>query len=510
MTDAERPAIVPYDAPDRWVLPRRDFVATCAAGLSVPWSRLTAEASPVPELGQTELHYESTVALATAIRQKRVSSLEVVEACLRRTEVVNPKINALVQSTADAARAAARKADAALARGVSLGPLHGVPFTIKDSFDTAGIISTAGTIGWAKRVPARDATVVARLLAAGGILLGKTNTPEFTWSDETNNAVYGRTSNPYDLTRTPGGSSGGPVALVATGGSPFDIGSDTGNSIRMPAHNCGVAGLKPTQGRVPKTGHAISYRGILESWTQVGPLARYVEDLVLLLPIISGVDAEDPHAVPAPLRDPKRVGIPGLRVVYFTDNGVRPPTPETVRAVEAAATALRRAGAKVEEHLPPGLNAATDIWHEVAGADGGEWLRRLLKEAGTPGDGSAGGFLSTARAVSAGELTGMIERLDAIRAQLLGFIQDYDVIVCPVMAMPAVPHGGSNQPGYGDTYNEPHNITGWPAAVVRGGTSPEGLPIGVQIVAKPWREDVALAAALVIERASGGWKAPPL
>src|SRR6185369_12254385 len=234
-------------------------------------------------------------------------------------------------------RAAAKKADDALARGTSLGALHGVPFSIKDSIATAGIISTAGTMGWAKRVPTRDATVVARLKAAGGVLMGKTNTPEFTLSDETDNAVYGRTNNPYDVSRTTGGSSGGPVALIATGGTPFDIGSDTGNSIRMPAHNCGVAGLKPTQGRVPKSGHCIDYRGFIESWTQLGPLARYVEDLALVLPIISGVDGEDPHAVPVPLRDHRRVVVRGLRVLSFLDNGIRTPTPETQRTVEAAA-----------------------------------------------------------------------------------------------------------------------------------------------------------------------------
>ena len=155
----------------------------------------------------------------------------------------------------------ARAADAALARGEAPGPLHGVPFTIKDSLDTAGVVTTAGTVGWRDRVPARDATVVARLRAAGGILLGKTNTPEFTWANETDNDVYGRTSNPYDLDRTPGGSSGGSASIVAAGGSPFDIGSDSGNSIRQPAHLCGVAGIKPTSGRVPRTGHWPGFEG---------------------------------------------------------------------------------------------------------------------------------------------------------------------------------------------------------------------------------------------------------
>src|SRR4029079_15377642 len=164
------------------------------------------------------------------------------------------------------------------------------------------LVTTAGTIGWKDRVPDRDATVVARLREAGAILLGKTNTPEFTWSDETDNDVYGRTSNPYDLTRTPGGSSGGAAAIVAAGGSPFDIGSDTGDSIRQPAPVCGIAGLKPTSGRVPRTGHTPSYRGLLQDLTQLGPMARRVEDLAPLLALIRRPDGEAPHTPPRPLR----------------------------------------------------------------------------------------------------------------------------------------------------------------------------------------------------------------
>ncbi|HLQ49609.1 MAG TPA: amidase, partial [Candidatus Dormibacteraeota bacterium] len=189
-----------------------------------------------------ELCFASASWLAAALRTRDVSSVEIVDACLARIEQVNPSINAVVTLAYDALDRA-RDADAELAKGVVRGPLHGVPFTIKDSLDTAGVVTTAGTVGWRDRVPTRDATVVARLKAAGGILLGKTNTPEFTWSDETDNDVYGRTSNPYDLSRTPGGSSGGPAAIVAAGGSPFDIGSDTGDSIRQPAHVCGIAGL---------------------------------------------------------------------------------------------------------------------------------------------------------------------------------------------------------------------------------------------------------------------------
>ncbi len=491
-------------------VPRRSFVAALAAGAAMPWPLLDADRALAAGLTDSALHYASVGTLVLAIKQKRVSSLEVVDACLRRIEQVNPKINAMVQLTAEAARTEAKAADASLRRGKLLGPLHGVPFSIKDSLDTAGVVSTAGTIGWAKRVPAKDATAVARLRAAGAILLGKSNTPEFTWSDETDNAVYGRTNNPYDLTRTPGGSSGGPVALVATGCSPFDVGSDTGNSIRMPAHYCGVAGLKATHGRIPKTGHAVSYRGIMESWTQLGPLARTVDDLARLIPILSGIDDEDPYGMPVPLLDPRRVAVRGLRVVFFTDNGIKTPTAETIQVVRAAAAALERAGARVEERFPAGLNRANELWHEIAGADGGAWLKRLLEGAGTPNGGTVSGWFADAKPVSAERLTLLVEQLDEVRGQLRRGMESVDLILCPVMPFPAVKHGGSNAPGYADSYNEPHNITGWPVAVVRGGTSPEGLPIGVQCVAKPWREDVALAAAKVVESALGGWKAPAI
>lgn len=459
-------------------------------------------------MSDDELHFASLVTLAERLRMREVSSLDIVEACLRRIDAVNPRLNAVVR-LAEGATQAARQADAELRDGIVRGPLHGLPFTIKDSLDTAGLVTTAGTIGWRERVPTRDATVVARLRAAGGILLGKTNTPEFTWSDATENDVYGRTANPYDLTRTPGGSSGGAAAIVAAGGSPLDIGSDSGDSIRQPAHVCGVAGLKPTQGRVPRTGHTPSYRGIVGSWTQLGPIARAVDDLALVLPIIAGPDGEDPHVMPVALREPRDVSVQGLSVVFFTDNGLHTPTPETIETVRAAAGALADAGAHLDERLPPGLDEAAELWKKLVRADGYAWLRRLLGEAGTAGEGTYSAWLPDEKPVPAAELTAMLERVDDVRSGLLCFMRDVDLIVCPVMPMPAVLHAGV-EPDVVDTYSETHNITGWPAVVVRAGTSPEGLPIGVQLVAKPWREDVALAAAKSIETALGGWQRPPI
>jgi amidase len=457
-----------------------------------------------------QLHFAPVTELAEAIRAKQVSSLEVVRACLRRIAEVNPTINAVVR-LADDAEDRARMADAALAAGAAHGPLHGVPFTIKDSLDTAGLVTTAGTSGWAGRVPERDATVVTRLRASGGILLGKTNTPEFTWSDETDNLVYGRTNNPYDPERTPGGSSGGPAAIVAAGGSPFDIGSDTGNSIRAPSHTCGIAGIKPTSGRVPRTGHTPSFRGILESLTQLGPMARRVDDLGLLLPIIAGPDGEDPHVPPATIGDPADVNVGALRVAWFTDNGLHTPTVETAEAVRAAAQAIASTGAVLTQVVPPGLEHAPALWQELVDSDGKAWLKRLLAAAGTPGRGSFATRPYFDLPPKRGdELTDLIERIDALRSGLLRWFQDFDLIVCPAMPQPAVRHGESQASWFADTYSDVHNLTGWPSAVVRGGTSGEGLPIGVQLVAPPWREDIALAAARVVEAASGGWQPPPI
>jgi amidase len=459
----------------------------------------------------SELIFASARALAQAIRAKQVSSSEVVQACLERIAAVNPRLNAVVQVTAEAARAQARAADAALARGEVWGPLHGVPVTIKDSLDTAGVISTGGMDGRRAYVPIEDATAVARLRAAGAILLGKTNTPELTLSIETDNLIYGRTNNPYDPALTPGGSSGGEAALIAAGGSPLGLGSDSGGSIRQPAHFCGIVGLKPTSGRVPRTGHILSFDvGAMESVTQIGPLARRVEDLGLALSLIAGPDWHDPAIVPMPLGDPQAVTLRELRVAFYDDNGVVSPTPETVETVRAAATALSPTIASLREDRPPEVQNTTDLWMQIAVADGSAWIRRLLEQAGTTEVHPVfkKRFLER-EAISSAEFGHLLARLDKVRSGMLSFLEAYDVIICPVNAYPAMPHASVFEQGIGWSYTRIYNLTGWPVVVVRGGTSPEGLPIGVQVVARPWREDVALAVAGYLEAALGGWQPPP-
>jgi amidase len=461
----------------------------------------------------TPLTATTARSLAEKIRRRQYSAVEVVEAHLERIAAVNPELNAVVALAAEDARAAAVAADRAVRRGDRLGPLHGVPMTVKDSFDTAQVISTAGTLGRRSHRPERDATAVARLKAAGAILLGKTNTPEFTLGVETDNLVYGRTNNPWDPARTPGGSSGGSAAIVAAGGAAFDLGSDTGASIRLPAHFCGVAGIKPTSGRVPRTGHVMPAEGYLQSWTQLGPLARSVDDLALVLGVIAGPDWRDASAIGMPLRDPNRVKLDSLAVAWHDDNGIRAPTAAVAQAVTAATAALESAKVRVVNRRPADLAEGFELALRLYAADGGAWIKRLIDQAGTTEPSPA-----TARAISglsplsSAELSALIERWDRWRGRMLSFLERFDAILCPPNAMPAPLHGGANSaealPAFGYTFV--FNLTGWPAAVVPAGRSPEGLPIGVQVVGRPWREDVVLAIAKRIETALGGYRPPPI
>ncbi len=450
--------------------------------------------------------------MASALRARHVASLDLVEACLARIERVNPALNAVVALCAERARREAGERDLELERGLLRGPLHGVPFTLKDSHETEGVLSTGGTKGLARHLPVADSTIAKRLRAAGAVLLGKTNTPELTMSFETDNLVYGRTNNPYGLDRTSGGSSGGAAAIIAAGGVPFDIGSDTGGSVRLPSHFCGIAGLRPTSGRVPRTGHLWPPGGAADALTTLGPMARRVEDLALLLPILAGPDGRDPAVVPAPLGDDWKVEPRTLRVAVCTHNGVVTPTPETQAAVRSAADALGNAGAKLEEARPTALERTLEVFMAVMSADGGVFLTSLLQRFGTlePSP-QVGGILALQRNAPEGvDVARAFELWDDFRVEMLAFLDRFDAIVCPTNALPAIPHGTLMSVFPAFTYTMAFNLTGWPGAVVRAGTSPEGLPIGVQLVAGPWREDVALALARRVEAHTGGWQPPRL
>jgi amidase len=379
----------------------------------------------------------------------------------------------------------------------------------------AGVVAAGGTKGRASYVPAEDATGVKRYKQAGAVILGKTNTPEISLAFESDNLVYGQTKNPYDATRTPGGSSGGEGAAVASGMSPLGLGSDAGGSIRLPAHFCGIAGIKPTSGRTARTGHFPPMGGLLDSIWQIGPLARKVEDLWLALPLLCGNDWRDPTVVPAPLGDPSEVNVKGLRVAFHTDNGIVAPTEEIAQATRDAARVLRDAGAEVVEACPPIPSNAYEMLLGLYGADNGAGLRMLLTLSGTDEPHALMKRLLEVLSevkLSTADLTGLVFQLDMWRSQMLSFMRDYDLVLCPPCAREAMPHGTTfdddNQLVF--VYTMLYNLTGWPGVVVRAGATDGGIPVGAQLVARPWREDVALAAALEVERALGGWQRPPL
>jgi amidase len=423
-----------------------------------------------------DIVFLSAATLARRIRALEFSAEEVVEAHLAQIEAVNPLINAVVEVAAGAARAQARECDRVLAGGRVLGPLHGVPFTVKDIFDAAGLVAAAGLVERAGYVPQSDAVAVARLRGAGGILLGKTNVPPGGGGGGSENPVYGRTNNPYALDRTTGGSSSGEAAIIAAGGSPLGLGSDSGGSLRLPAHFCGVTTLKPTSGRVPNTGALYLAGGLSDPRTQVGLLARWVQDLALAFPLIAGPDWQDSGVVPMPIGDPESLEVHGLRLAYYADDGIMPPTAETRATVERVARLLAEAGLRVEETRLPMIETSLEITRRY-------WRMSQL---------------------SGGEVEQLFHDWDAFRSAWLGFLRGYDLVLSPVSHGPAVVHGTMQDVDF--SYTLPYSLTGWPVVVVRAGTAPGGLPIGVQLAAPPWREDVALAAASVVEGQGGGWQ----
>jgi amidase len=427
----------------------------------------------------------SAIKMAKAIKQKKISSEELTRLHLERIAEVNPKINAVFKLN-DAAIQTAKNADTELARANSLGALHGVPFSIKDWIDVAGLPCAGGDARFLNRMPKEDATVVARLRQAGGILLGKTTVMS-------NSKAYGKVNNPYNPLYTPTGSSSGEAALIASGGSPLGMGSDSGGSIRQPAHVCGIAGLKPSTGRVPLTGHFPPIVPLNDPRTVIGPMARYVEDLALSLPIIAGPDWRDSSVIPMPLGNYRKVDLSKLKVAFYTQHASGSCSPDTLTTIHDVAEYLYETCAVVEEKLPPRIEEirpiTEDYWSRLESTDFDEW-----KPEGTnklDGEGVAKHLFEW----------------DRFRRSMLSFIQNWDVIITPAAQSPALPHDVD----YGSIdYTLAYSLTGYPCGVVRAGTSADGMPIAVQVVGQPWRDDVVLAVMQEIEEGFGGWKAPPL
>jgi len=457
--------------------------------------------------------------MAEQIREKRLSPIELVDAHLTRIQELNSKLNAFVQVDAEGARQQALLAEAAVRDGRELGVLHGVPLSIKSSIEVAGLRWEAGTKLRAGVRGERDAPLVARLRQAGAIILGVTNAPELLMAWETDNLLYGRTNNPWDLTRTPGGSSGGEAVAIAAGLSAGGVGSDGGGSIRVPAHFSGICGLKPTPGRIPATGHFPASVGPFALLGVVGPMARNVDDLKILFAVMQGPDDGDPSAAPVPLRWPAADDLKRIRVGYFEDDGRTPVTPETRAAVRTAAEALRRAGFQVEPFRPEGLELARRLWWQLFGIAGGMVLgpmtkgrecdlSPMLKEFST-------GVAAQPSHTGQSLLDSWMQR-DELRMKIFAQMRNDPVLLCPVASIPAFRHGERSWQVEGKTvryldawsYTEWFNLLGTPAAVVPVGKSPEGLPIAVQIVAHPWEEELVISAAAALEAQCGCYPHP--
>jgi len=469
----------------------------------------------------TELTFLPAVAMAQQICEKKISPVELADAHLAKIERLNPKLNAFVHVDAERVRRDARAAEDEVMKGHPLGPLHGVPISIKSSLDVAGMRCESGTRLRAGDIPTQDAPLVARLRCAGAILLGVTNTPELLMAWETDNLLYARTNSPWDLERTPGGSSGGEAAAIASGMSAGGVGSDGGGSIRVPAHFSGICGLKPTPGRIPSTGHFPESGGPFALIGVVGPMARTVADLKALFEVMQGPDDGDTCAAPVPMRWPTERQTKELRIGYFEDDGRTPVTPETRAAVITAAEALRGAGFEVEPFRPEGLEEARVLWKKFFVTAGGMLIRPMFREREHELSPVLKQFLAWSAAESPLTAETLLEAWigrDTLRAKFLAQMRKYPILLCPAAAIPAFRHGerswkiDGKTVGYLDawSYTEWFNLLGNPGAVVPVSHSAEGLPIGVQIVGRPWEEEQVLAVAAALEKECSAWRIPPI
>jgi Asp-tRNA(Asn)/Glu-tRNA(Gln) amidotransferase A subunit family amidase len=467
-----------------------------------------------------ELVQKSATELVALLHSREVSPVEVVDAHLRAIEQLNPAINAIV-TTPDDLREGAVAAENAIMRGARLGPLHGLPITIKDTIDTQGLRTTSGSRVRAQHIPAEDAVAVARLKAAGALVLGKTNVPEMAIPYETDNPLFGRTNNPHNPQLTPGGSSGGEAAAISACLSPAGIGSDLSGSIRVPAHFCGIAGLKPTVGRVPMDGHTPSASGVVALGACIGPMARSVEDLRLLFRVLADITDEETTAAEM-LGAKKRRGV---RVAWYREDPTGPVADEIMKTVESAAHALTDAGLETFEAMPPGITKASQLWinlfsraanSEIASLyrghkdEAGPLVARLLRDASDEPDEFED------RIDNAEKLAKAVVERGRLGEDLLRWMKTTPLIVAPVGAIAAFEHGRHRVQVNGMyvnvfrafSYSQAFNVFGFPSVTVPAGKTSSGLPIGVQVIGRPFEELTVLAAASIIEEALGGWQKP--
>jgi amidase len=481
----------------------------------------------------SELVFRTARELAGIIRDRHASAEEVLDAHLRQIAKYNPVLNAVVTLDEEGARRRAREADEALARGEVWGPLQGVPVTIKDCYETAGVKTTSGFPPLKKHVPTEDATVVARLRAAGAVVMGKTNLSLLAADWQTDNPVFGRTNNPWDLERTPGGSSGGSAAAVAAGLSPLDLGSDIGGSIRVPAHFCGIYGFKPTEHRVPSTGHipdwyipGMTPRGSVRHMGVYGPLARSIADLRLCLPLLAGPDGRQPEVPPLPIAaESAPPSVQDLRIALTDRFGDAAVSADTRATLEKVASTLERNGARVER-IEPRLDyeALWRTWGEIVGAEVGQpmpfLLRNILRlkfQLMRDQSSIRRGMLRGVR-LSIADLARALEYRNEITRSVDDVVERCDAWLCPVSPGPAFTHRKPGTPieldgrrssyFYTLAYATPFNLSGHPVVVLPAGRSKEGLPIGVQVVGQRWADEQLLDVAGLLDELVGDLQHP--
>ena len=497
----------------------------------------------------------SATTIVARIAAGEWSSRQVTEAFIQQIERVDPHINAVVVPRFDEARHEAEVADQARDAGGALGPLHGLPMTIKECFHLAGTATTIGLPSRSNRIVQDDGVLVRRLREAGAVILGKTNVPQLMLWHESDNPVYGLTRNPWDLSRGAAGSTGGEGAILAAYGSPLGLGSDLGGSIRIPSHACGIHGIKPTSGRLPREGLDGALRGMEAIFFQAGPMGRHVADLVLAMEVLVGDQTlpRDIDVVPGMLGDPGQVAMQGLRVAVWTDDGTVSPSPAIRRAVKEAAEALAGLGVEVCEWRPPDIPEALDVYYQLVGADGGRdvtellrgskrhphlqrlvraarlgrcprWMVRMLLK--LLGQETMAHLLNQTRASSVSNYWANTRWMVQYRRRLLQHFQEegFGAAICPPHALPAMLHGTPVDLLSAASYSFLPNLLGWPAGVVAAGRVREaeqqergpsrdrvlaqarktdlgsmGLPVGVQVIAPAWREDVVLAVMARLE-----------
>lgn len=446
------------------------------------------------------------------LRQGAISPLELAEKHIRQIELLNPQLNALVDFDPDRIRAQANRP--------LTGPLAGLPMTVKSSIAVKGYRCEIGSVLNRGFVPTEDAEVVTRLRAAGAVLLGTTNCPEFLMNYETDNLLYGRTSNPWSLDRTSGGSSGGEAAAIAAGMSAGGLGSDSGGSVREPAHFCGIASLKPTAGRIPARGHLPPCVGPFSSLGAIGLMARTIADVALLFRTLSGRDSFDPSSPPVELREVSIEEAKRVPIGWFEDDGHTPVTGETRQAVRDAAGALERQGFTIHPFRPASLDAARRLWWKFFVQCGAMFYAPTIRGRERELSPMFQQFLEAATAeapLSAVTLLDAWAECDEVRSKLLEEMEPYPLLLTPVCSVPAFRHGEREWTIDGKTvryldamrYTQWSNLLASPAAVVPVGRSQEGLPIGIQIAGRPFADELVLAVAAALER-EFGYRPPPL